>query len=425
MKQLLQKILYNLSRGVLKRQKPKVVGITGTVGKTSTKDAVFTVLKKDFKVRTNIKNYNNEIGVPLTIIGCTSGNKNPFKWLYIFIKAISLSILPWPYPKILILEMGADKPGDIEYLTKLAPCYVGVVTAIGDKAPVHVEFFKNASQLVKEKMKIVKHIDKNGFAVLNGDDKRIMEGATNIKAQPVTFGHKEEDNIYISEEKIKYDVDGGINFKVVHKGNTVPFQLKNVLGIPQVYSAGAAIAIGLIFEMNLVEISQALKEYVPPKGRMNLIPGIKYSYLIDDSYNSSPEASEIALKFLSKAKVEGRKFACLGSMEELGEHTAKAHQDIGKLVYDLGINYLVTVGDKAENIAKAAKKAGMQDKNIFIYKTSDKAGLKLQELVHENDLILIKGSQSARTEKVTKELMADPLHAKDLLVRQDKTWEDR
>ncbi|MBU0670711.1 hypothetical protein KKF29_00975, partial [Patescibacteria group bacterium] len=215
----------------------------------------------------------------------------------------------------------------------------------------------------------------------------------------------------------------GINFKIFYKGNTVPFHLNNVLGIPQAYSAAIATAVGLIFEMNLVEISQALKEYVPPKGRMNLIPGIKYSFILDDSYNSSPEAAKMALEFLSKAEVDGRKFACLGSMEELGDYTKKAHQEIGRLVHDLGINYLITVGDKAEDIARAAKQAGMREDYIFMYKTSDKAGLKLQELVHENDLILIKGSQSARTEKVTKELMVDPLHAKDLLVRQDKTWD--
>ncbi|MBU0731310.1 UDP-N-acetylmuramoyl-tripeptide--D-alanyl-D-alanine ligase [Patescibacteria group bacterium] len=425
MKKVLEKILYLLSRGILWRQKPKVVGITGTVGKTSAKEAVFAVLSKKFKTRKNIKNYNNEIGVPLTIIGSETGGKNPFKWLWIFIKSIWLMIMPAGYPKILILEMGIDKPGDMDYLLKISRPHVGVVTAIGEEIPVHVEFFKNVGELVKEKMKMATRLSEKDFAILNADDSRIMKFPGKIKAEAITFGHSKNADISLSEVSISTDLkNAGIHFKIFHEGNTVPFHLNNVLGIHQSYSAAIAAAVGLVLGMNLVDISEALKEYRPPKGRMTLIKGIKNSWLIDDSYNSSPEAAKRAIEFLAEAGNGGRKIACLGNMEELGKHTEAAHANIGQLIQNSGINYLVTIGDKGEIIAEAAKQAGMPEENIIITKDSPEAGLKIQAMLQEGDIVLIKGSQSIRAEKVTKELMADPMKAKELLIRQDKLWEE-
>ena len=425
MKKLLEKILYILSRGVLKRQKPKVIGITGTVGKTSAKEAIFSVVSKKFKTRKNIKNYNNEIGVPLTIIGSETGAKNPFKWLGIFIKGLWLTIMPANYPKILILEMGIDKPGDMEYLINLSQPNIGVVTAIGEEIPVHIEFFKNISALVAEKMKMATMLTQNDFVILNADDDRIMKYPKKINAEIITFGHNKEADISLSNLEISYDLtNAGIHFKIIQEGNTVPFHINNILGLHQSYSAAIAAAVGIALDMNLVDISEALKECKPPKGRMNLIKGIKNTWLIDDSYNSSPQASKKALEFLAKVENNGRKIACLGNMEELGEHSEKAHQNIGDLVQNLKINYLVTIGEKGKIIAEAAKQAGMPEENIIITEDSSQAGLKIQEMLKEGDVVLIKGSQSIRAEKVVKELMADPLQAKELLVRQDKLWEE-
>lgn len=426
MKKILEKILYLLSRGILWRQRPRVVGITGTVGKTSAKEAVYSVLSTKYKTRKNIKNYNNEIGVPLTIIGSETGGKNPFKWLWIFIKGIWLCIMPAGYPKILILEMGIDKPGDMDYLIKLSRPHVGVVTAIGDEVPVHVEFFKNITQLVKEKMKMATMLGEKDFAILNADDDRIMKYSGKIKAEPITFGHSKDADISLSEVEVSGDLENaGIHFKIFHEGNIVPFHLNNILGIHQSYSAAIAAAVGLVLDMNLVDISEALKEYRPPKGRMNLIEGIKHAWLIDDSYNSSPEAAKRAIEFLAESGNGGRKIACLGNMEELGEHTQKAHAHIGQLIQKLKINFLVTIGEKGEIIAKAAQDAGMPEENMIITKDSPEAGRKIQAMLKEGDIVLIKGSQSIRAEKVTKELMAEPMKAKELLVRQDELWEKK
>lgn len=421
MKKILEKTLYIFARLILWRYKPKIIGITGSVGKTSAKEAVYTVLKKKFKVRRNIKNYNNEIGVPLTIIGSASGNKNPLLWLVIFLKALVMLVY-WPYPKILILEMGADKPGDIRYLTKLAPCHIGIITAIG-KQPVHLEFFRNLEHLAREKAYIISHLNPSSWAIANIDDVVVKTVIDKTKAQLIATGISEEAQLKASD--INYSLETGLNFKVRYEGNTVPFHIYNVLGLPQIYAALNAVAVGIIFKMNLVDISEALKEYAPPKGRLNIMTGIKETVIIDDSYNSSPMACQHALEILSRIQASGRRIACLGNMEELGDNSRRAHRDIGRLAADLKIDMLFAVGEKAKDIAEAALEKNMNQENIFTFANSDEARKAVQNELHSGDVVLIKGSQSARMELITKEVMAEPLRAKELLIRQEQSWEKK
>lgn len=435
MKKKLESLLYLLSKAILQRYKPEIIGITGSVGKTSAKEAIFTVLSAKYstkEVRRNIKNYNNEIGVPLTIIGAETGNRNIFKWFFIFLKALWM-IVGWvKYPKILVLEMGADKPGDLKYLTELAPCKVGVVTVIGEKSPVHIEFFKDKAQLVKEKMRVLNHLDNEGWAIVNIDDPEVKKASSKIKAQTLTIGVAQEADLYAAEVQMTEhlaqlfdDRPTGLTFKIIHQGNTVPFFLPQVLGLPQVYAALIAAAVGICFEMNLVEISEALKDYQPPKGRLNVIPGIKQTAIIDDSYNSSPIAVKEALSVMSRVKSDAHKIACLGDMAELGVHTEKEHQEIGQLINDLNLDYLFTVGESARMIANAAQAAGMDKDHVFEFQNAEEAGKFTQERMQKGDIVLVKGSQSVRMEKIVKEIMAEPKKAEDLLVRQGKIWENR
>lgn len=427
MKKILETILYYLAKIILWRYKPQVIGVTGSVGKTSTKDAIYTVLKEKLPVRRNIRNYNNEIGLPLTIIGSRSGGRNILRWLWVFCKAVIVAVY-WPYPKILVLEMGADKPGDIKYLTHLSPCRVGVITAIGEH-PTHLEFFKDIEHLIREKSIIITHLKSNDFAVINIDDPALGTLTEKTKASLFSVGKDEKARLRVSDISYTLDLeraldeeDAGISFKVNYEGHTVPFKINNVLGEPQVYAALCAIACGLIFKMNLVDISQALKNYQAPKGRMNLLQGIKDTVIIDDSYNSSPLACQKALELLAEAQVTGRKIACLGNMEELGENSKKAHRLIGRLIAEKKIDVLFTVGDKALDIAEAAKEKGMAPGSVLSYVTSEEASRPVQDEIHRGDAILIKGSQSARMERITKEIMRNPEFAKEQLVRQDKTW---
>jgi len=186
----------------------------------------------------------------------------------------------------------------------------------------------------------------------------------------------------------------------------------------------------LIFKMNLVEIAEALKNYQPPIGRLHLIRGIKNTWLIDDTYNSSPSSSLGALDLLAKmAEASGggepvRKIAALGDMLELGSFTEEAHRQIGAKASRVA-DILLAVGEKSIFMADEAKKNGLANENVWYFASSEEAGRELQNLIREGDIILVKGSQGIRMEKIVKELMAEPERAKELLVRQEEGWDDR
>jgi UDP-N-acetylmuramoyl-tripeptide--D-alanyl-D-alanine ligase len=425
MKKIVQKILYILARAVLKKYKPGVVGITGSMGKTSTKEAVFAVLSSKFRVRQNIKNYNNELGVPLSILGSESGFKSVFKWLGVILHGVRLILFhDDKYPQILVLEMGADHPGDIKYLTDLAPCKVGVVTGIG---PAHLEFFESIDKIVKEKRIIVSHLSQEGFAVLNRDDEKVYEMRDKTRARILTYGFNAESSVRAQEDSVLGDgVDiKGVNFKLSYSGAVVPIFIPWILGKQHIYAALAGAAVGITYGMNLVEISQSLKNYKAPKGRMNLISGIKKTLIIDDTYNASPIPTEVALEVLQSIKLpaeDDKKFAVLGDMLELGGFSEEGHKQVGRAVVKSGVDYLVTVGERSRDISRAALEAGMNEDRIFNFPTPEEAGLFVQGKMKQGDVVLVKGSQGMRMEKVVKELMAEPLLAHELLVRQDPEW---
>lgn len=428
MKHILQFILRLLSKAVLRKYHPEVVGITGSVGKTSAKEAIFAVLAEKFRCRRNIKNYNNEIGLPLTILGMESGGRSVIKWLEIFWNGVLLLLKrDKQYPEILILEMGADHPGDISYLTNLAPCKVGVITAV---AQAHTEFFKTVSQVAKEKQIIVTHLSKDGTAILNADDEKVLAMAAKTEAETITFGFGDKAHVRAIEFNVIQEADKGViatmgvNFKIQYGGAVVPVFLPEVVGTQHVYAALVAAAVGLDFGLNLVEISERLHFYNPPPSRMRLLSGLNFSTLIDDSYNSSPLAAFLALRILSEIKVMegGRRIAVLGDMLELGSYTSEAHQEVGAKAAELGIDLLMAVGERAKIVAEAARVRGMAEEKIKEFIDSESAGRFLQESLHAGDLILIKGSQGVRMEKIVVVLMAEPTRAGELVCRQDATW---
>ncbi|HEX7586622.1 MAG TPA: Mur ligase family protein, partial [Patescibacteria group bacterium] len=182
---LLKSVLRGMSFLVLKKYNPKIVSITGSVGKTSTKEAVFIVLASRFRVRRSEKNYNNEIGLPLTIIGVESGKDSFWGWFKVFFKWLVVIAFPIEYPEILILEMGADRPGDIGYLTGLVKSNVGIVT---DVSLTHIEFFKSMEGVAREKMSLVSGLDEKALAIINMDNEYIKKMKEQVKCRLVTFG---------------------------------------------------------------------------------------------------------------------------------------------------------------------------------------------------------------------------------------------
>lgn len=429
LKSILVYFLRLLSRKILKKYKPDVIGVTGSVGKTSTKETIAAVLSSRFSVRKSVKNYNNEIGLPLTIIGVKeSAGKSISGWFLILLKGIKLLFTRnKSYPEILVLEMGADKPGDIEYLTEIAPCKVGVLTFISH---AHTEFFKTIKKIAQEKRIIISHLRQDGFAVLNYDSELVMQNAGSTRAELVTYGFKEGADIRATEINIIKDESTGwptgLNFKVMYKGNIIPVFLPGAIAKPLISAALAGLAVGNVFGVNLVEGAQALAKLEPLQGHMCLIPGIKNTLVLDDTYNSSPEAVKSALDSLAQIKVgEGsERYAALGDMLELGPETENAHREVGFKVAELGIDFLITVGEAAKHIAKAAREAGMAEHKVAAFSNSEAAGRFLQEKLEGGDVVLVKGSQSIRMEKMVKEIMTEPLLASKLLVRQGNEWQN-
>jgi len=404
------------------RYRPMVIGITGNVGKTSAKDAIFTILSAQYhkKVCKNQMNLNTEIGVPLTILGISGGGRNIFKWGINFIKAILKIVWDPFYPEILVLELGADKPGDIKYLADLIKPSIGVVTAVGE-IPVHVEFFAGPRNLAREKARLIEAIPSVGFSILNHDDDTVLDMRERSIAHVLTFGLGEDADVRATAIEIRHTArpDGkqipeGINFKLEYTGKIVPVRLHNAFGKSAVYSALAAAACGIALKMNLVEIAEALGVFEGSPGRLRLIEGEKNTLILDDTYNASPMATIMALETLDSLS-SSRRIAVLGDMLELGKYSEAAHRSVGEKVQHTA-DILITVGDRARFIANEALSRGMEENKMFSYSTTEEASIKLEELLKEGDMILVKGSRAMHMEKIVEEIMTHPEEAPRLLV---------
>jgi len=420
MLKILQKILRFMAKAIINKYQPVIVGITGSVGKTSAKEAIFLVLSSKFKVWKNEKNCNNEIGIPLTIIGSETGGRSIFKWCGVFLKWLSFIVLPRQYPEILVLEMGVDHPGDMEYLVGFIPLTVGIITNISGS---HLEYFKNVDHIAREKGKIMNKLPEHGLAILNADDERIVALKDKIKAPIISFGFSDEAHI-----KAVYQTFGsegmepkGINFKISYEGKTIPVRLPHIIAEHLIYTALIAITTGIYFKINLVEIAGILENFSSPPGRMNLIPGIKNSKIIDDTYNASPKSTLVALDVLDKLSKK-RKIVVLGDMLELGEETEKGHKEVAEKIFRIKTDLFFAVGKRMEITVKRLMELKYPADKIFYFDDLNLLGRKLQEEIREGDVILVKGSQGMRMEKIVEEIMAEPLKAKDVLCRQNKEW---
>lgn len=428
-KSILQKILIVLARAALKKYKPKIIGVTGSVGKTSAREAIFAVLNKKFNVRRAEKNYNTEIGLPLAILGIKHHGRNIFAWFSALVSvAMGIYVQKRSYPEILILEYGIDHPGDMEILLSVVKPDIAVVTAIGD-VPVHVEFFEKPEDVVKEKKKLVEALSPEGHAVLNHDDYAAYDMKEATKAKVMTFGFEEHADMKISNFQFLMlkneefgDMPSGISFKLRHLGHEVPVRLLRTFGQPQAYAAAAAVAVGTILGMNLVEISEAIKDYIPPAGRLRLLKGIKQSLILDDTYNAAPEAMRSALDTL-EALPGKRKIAVLGDMLEIGTYAEQVHRTVGDKAAKF-TDLLLTVGPRAKFIADEALRR-LDPPHIMKFDEAREAGKALDPLIRPGDLILVKGSQSMRMEKAVEEIMAEPDKAGGLLARQDEYWKNQ
>ena len=414
------------SEVVLWKYKPKVVAITGSVGKTSTKDAVYAAMSGSVYVRKSEKSFNSEIGLPLTILGVPNGWNNPRIWLSNVLKGLWLIVAPHKYPEWLVLEVGVDGPGDMKRTASWLKTDAVIITAIGE-TPVHIEFFKSRDELVEEKSKLIGTLKKDGILILNADDETVLGMKAKSKNRIVTYGFKEGADVFGSGDAILYSNEGipqGLVFRVDEGGKSLPVMIEGVFGRNHMYASLAALAFTIGLKFNPLSAINSLKNYDMPPGRMRLIEGVRGSLIIDDTYNSSPFACEASLKTLGEVKSKGRKIAVLGDMLELGKHTEEAHKNIGKIASE-NSEILIVVGLRAKTIKVGALEAGMNPKKVFEFENSLEAGEYLKKLVEAGDIILAKGSQGMRMEKTIEAIMSHPEDKEKLLVRQDEEWKKR
>ncbi len=429
MKQTFKKVVVAIltyeAKLLLARKKPFIIALTGSVGKTSTKDAIYTVLKNHRYTRKSQKSFNSDIGVPLSVLGLRNGWNSPWLWLRNLIDGAYTALFAREYPEVLVLEMGVDRPGDMASMTAWVKPDVVVLTRFPD-VPVHVEYFNTPEQVVQEKMQLVHALKPDGVVIYNHDDGIIKAALEDVRQQALGFSRYSPSHFSVTGDTVQYK-DGkpvGVSFTLEHVDQSETIGVLGMLGVQSVYTVAAAAAVGVHLGLTLRDVAEALKEHPPVPGRMRLLEGKQDTVLIDDTYNSSPVAAEKALQTLKELSVGGRKIVVMGDMLELGRFSVREHERVGEQAAGVA-DLLVTLGVRARKIAEGALEHGLSEKNILQYDDVDRAAEELAKLIKPGDAILVKASQGIRAERVVKRLMARPDEAPDLLVRQEEMWQNR
>jgi len=416
MKQLAKKlIIARLNKKVkrlLAHNDVIIIGVTGSVGKTSTKHAIGEVLGATRKVRYSEDSYNTDIGIPLSLFGMKVPARlwDARAWQKIF-KAIDEEIDNYKYDTV-VLELADDELAMMKSVLKIVQLNIGVISGI---APVHMARMKDMKTVVHDNWQIAAHAK---TIMYNADNQALRKKA--YKTGTVGFGLK---NGAVRFDKISRTKSGtlkaelciGKNKKIIHT---------QMLGIQNLYSLLAAATVADKLDIPFTAICFELNLVKPVNGRMNLLPGLNNTRLIDDSYNASEESVLAALNTLEG--FVGRKIAVLGSMNELGDQAAHAHQTVGERTAEVA-DLLVTIGTQSEEYtAPAAERAGLKPESIKVFRTPYEAGHYLKGVVKKGDVVLVKGSQDGvYSEEATRILLAPSLDPNEVLVRQSKVWKRR
>ena len=417
-KKLVLFTLKRLAKKRLKKFKGKIIAVTGSVGKTSTKDAIYAVLNSQFKVKYSQKSMNSDFGLLLTILDIDSGFSSATKWTWYLMKGLIHSFMT-DHSEVLLLELGVDATGDMDFLLSIITPDIVVMTNI-----FHVHLaegqFSSLEEIFNEKKKLVEALKEDGIAVLNTDNHFLENLAkSRNKKSTISFGKNKEADYWAS--RVNSSVEG-TNFVLHNKDDRYQVS-SSVLGKYQVYVLLPAIICAVKVGMTIENAVLALNRFSLPPGRMSIIPAINNANILDSSYNSSPSALKEALELLKEVGANKRKVAVLGNMNELGEEEQKLHEMIGEILPKY-VDILITVGNLAELFANKAVEKGLNEKFVFKFKTAMEAAEFFKKEVKQGDVILVKGSQNnVRLERFVKELMAFPEDAKSLLVRQERIWQ--
>ncbi|MGN0183424.1 MAG: UDP-N-acetylmuramoyl-tripeptide--D-alanyl-D-alanine ligase [Candidatus Ornithomonoglobus sp.] len=361
-----RKAMGDIARYYKKKYFVPSVAITGSVGKTTTKDMVYAVLSAHYNTLKTPNNFNNDIGVPLTIYGLGEEHE------------------------MAVIEMGMNHFGEIEYLAGIALPDAAIITNIGMS---HIENLGSQEGIFKAKMEVTKLFTEKNTLFVNGDDK-FLKAVTGGPYRVVKYGLDPSNDVYAKD--IENNGRSGVEFTVVYGGGKFRAAVTQP-GVHNVYNALAAVCAGLHFGVSVEECIKGLKECEYTSQRLEIIEhnGIE---IINDCYNSSPDSIRAALKVL-KASSKNNKIAVLGDVLEMGDFAEKAHYDLGKDIAQSGINMLVTAGENASKIAEGAKDNGFE--NVKVYETTDDAAEAIAGLVRADDSVLVKASHGMHFEKIT------------------------
>jgi UDP-N-acetylmuramoyl-tripeptide--D-alanyl-D-alanine ligase len=369
--------LGELARGVLRRlPEVTVVGVTGSSGKTSTKDLIAQVLTRGGPTVATTGSYNNEYGHPLTVLRATEETR------------------------FLVLEKGARGLGHISYLTRIAPPRIGVVLNVGS---AHIGEFGNREVVAKAKGELVEAVPADGAAILNADDPYVRTMAARTPARIVTFGRAPDALIRATDEWL--DDAGRPTFSLVTPEGTLPVRLK-LFGAHAVSNALAAAAVAREAGLALHEITEALSEATPvSRWRMEVTERPDGVTVINDAYNANPESVKAALDTLAHMSRGRRAFAVIGGMAELGSSSVAEHEKIGQHVARAGITGLITVGETAAPVLEGAKQIGSWTGEGVQVDDVGAAVAALDERLRPRDVVLVKGSRVAGLERVAQALL--------------------
>lgn len=422
MKEIIQRRLAATSKKILEKHKPVVVAVTGSIGKTSVKEAVFAVLSGKYSTRTNARNYNNEFGVPFTVIGVDAPGRNILKWLGVFWKGFVTQRVGHVYPQAHVLELGIDRPGDMDALMEIVDPNVAILTTVGVS---HLEHFENEQQILKEKAKIFKHFGERNTAVLNLDDANVASLVPSFPHRYVTYGMADGADVRIVGHRTAY-LEGqkvyGTVFQLEHKGEVREVSLPNVVGTPHVYACAAGVAAGIALGISFVDAAQSVQNYHAQQSRLTVVDGLRDSVILDDTYNAAPLSVRAALDELCEFPLD-KKIVVLGDMLELGPLSDASHAQVGEYIAEhLASSYFAAVGERMQLAADVAVQLGFPADRIFRFAKSSEAMAKVAELAQPGIAILVKGSQGMRMEKIVVALMAQPDQAAKLVCRQYGKW---
>lgn len=408
-KKKLEQTLAIIARCIIAKYNPSIIAITGSVGKTSTKEAIYAVIKTARRVRQAHGNFNTEFGVPLTIIGDWKATEGTFFWLKVILQGIKQIMWRVEYPEVLILEYGVQKPGDMDTLLRVATPSIAVMTAIGE-TPAHLEFFKSKEELAEEKAKLLHAVGAAGFIVRNSDDATVQKVSKNSMGHTVLFGMANNADVRIGDVTVLEDDAArpvGMTYRLKYGSASATVRCMDVIGAAHAYAGAGAASIGAIFGMHIQRIGDALSaEYRPPKHRMHISRGLGGSTIIDDTYNASPIAMEAAFEAVSGLSAK-RKIAVLGDMLELGVYSSDAHETVIKNALKV-FDVLVLLGPNMHGCGEIMQSKKIK-KEMQLCATKKEAITYLRSLLKTGDLVLIKASRGIGLEQVVEAVSSSSL----------------